>query len=132
MIRLIDDEKNKYDSEWNNPGNRKSIYDKVRQWEKRHWQTWLKENLSFPFDVKRMEDEDDGFFTNFARYGPFRLRHTFRVRDISSEDDLRGIIVKVKEGRKIGHVPLCDVEVTLKYNPNYWPVKEYVVWFANR
>jgi hypothetical protein len=79
-----------------------------------------------------MEDEDDAYFTDIARHEPFRLGHTFSVLGMSSEDDLRGIFVKVKEGRKTGHVPLCDVAVTSKYNPNYWPVKEYVVWFANR
>jgi len=132
LIHLIDDEKNKYDTTWNNPGNRKAFHDKYCQWEKRQWLAWLKENLSFPFDVKRMEDEDDAYFTDIARHEPFRLGRTFSVLGMSSEDDLRGIFVKVKEGRKTGHVPLCDVEVTSRYNPNYWPVKEYVVWFANR
>lgn len=132
LIRLIDDETNKYDAAWNNPGNRRAFNDKYCRWQKRDWNEWLKENLSFPFNVKRMEDEDDAYFTDVARHEPFRLGHTFSVLGISSEDDLRGIFVKVKEGRNTGHVPLCDVEVTSKYNPNYWPVKEYVVWFANR
>jgi hypothetical protein len=43
-----------------------------------------------------------------------------------------GIVVKVREQRKVGQVPLCDVEVTPKSDKNYWPVREYVVWFANR
>ena len=132
LIRLIDDEKNKYDALWNNPGNRRAFNDKYCRWQKRDWREWFKENLSFPFDVKRMEDEDDAYFTDIARHKPFRLGHTFSVLGLGYEDDLRGIFVKVKEGGKIGHVPLCDVEVTSKYNPNYWPVKEYVVWFANR
>jgi|NGEPerStandDraft_6_1074524.scaffolds.fasta_scaffold110476_2 hypothetical protein len=25
-----------------------------------------------------------------------------------------------------------DLEVTPKADPNFWPVREYVVWFANR
>ena len=132
LIRFISDEENKYDATWNNPGNRKAFHSKYCQWEKREWKLWLKENLSFPFDVKRMEDEDDAYFTDIARHEPFRLGHTFSVLGLGYEDDLRGIFVKVKEGRKTGHVPLCDVEVTSRYNPNYWPVKEYVVWFANR
>lgn len=132
LLDLINDEKNKYDVTWNNPGNRKDFHDKYCQWEKRQWKAWLNENLSFPFDVKRMEDEDDAYFTDIARHEPFRLGHTFSVLSIGYEDDLRGIFVKVKEVGKTGHVPLCDVEVTSRYNPNYWSVKEYVVWFANR
>jgi hypothetical protein len=43
-----------------------------------------------------------------------------------------GINVKVREGRRTGYVPLSDLEVTSKDDKNYWPVREYVVWFANK
>ena len=52
--------------------------------------------------------------------------------EIDMEDEHYGIILKVKEGRRIGAVPLCEVEVTSKEDENYWPVREYAVWFANR
>jgi len=42
-----------------------------------------------------------------------------------------GIIIKVKEGREIGYIPLCDVEVKPKTDKNFWPVREYVIWFTN-
>ena len=51
---------------------------------------------------------------------------------IELEDDMAGIILKVREGKRVGHVPLCDVEVKPKTDKNFWPVREYVVWFANR
>lgn len=37
----------------------------------------------------------------------------------------------VKNGWK-GYVPLCDLEVTSRKDRNFWPVREYAVWFANR
>jgi len=40
--------------------------------------------------------------------------------------------MKVREGIKKGRVPLADLEVTSKKDKNFWPVREYVVWFANR
>jgi hypothetical protein len=52
--------------------------------------------------------------------------------DLDEEDVNEGILIKVKEKGKIGHVPLGDLEVTPKRDKNYWPVREYVVWFANR
>jgi hypothetical protein len=52
--------------------------------------------------------------------------------DIAIADNHYGVILKVKEGKRVGHVPLCDVEVTSRENKNFWPVREYVVWFANR
>ena len=55
------------------------------------------------------------------------------VLKLSSKDDLYGIVVRAREGgRRVGSVPLCDVEVTPKNDPNFWFVREYVVWFANR
>ena len=54
------------------------------------------------------------------------------VLELAEEDVDRGIIVKVREKGQTGYVPLDEVEVTPKTNPNFWPVREYVVWFANR
>lgn len=82
--------------------------------------------------VKRMEDEDDAYFTDIADHEPFRLDHVMKIVSIEDEDDIYGIIVKAREGRRIGYVPLCEVEVTEKEDFNFWPVREYVVWFANR
>ena len=99
----------------------------------RDWIPWLREHLSFPFQVKRMEDEDDAYFTDVAKHKPFRLDHIMEVIGIESEeDDLRGVIVQVKEVKKKGYVPLCDLEVTSREDRNFWPVREYVVWDANR
>ena len=62
----------------------------------------------------------------------FGVGHSMKVLSIKDEDETHGIIVKVREGRRIGYVPLCELEVTPRKNANYWPVREYVVWFANR
>ena len=132
--------KKDYDSSWNleesdegNLPHDEDAFDrKYAEWEKRSWGSWLRENLEFPFPVERMEDDDDAYFTDVAKSEPFRLGHVMNAIEIEMEDDHYGIILKVKEGGRVGHVPLCDVEVTSKENENYWPVREYVVWFANR
>ena len=132
--------KDEYDSSWdlveskkgNLPKSEEAWDKKYVEWEKRNWVKWLTENLTFPFMVERKEDDDDAYFTDIAQDEPFRLGHRMNVIALGSDDDLYGINVKVKENRRIGHVPLCDVEVTPKNDKNYWPVKEYVVWFANR
>ena len=106
---------------------------KYQEWKTRDWALWLKDNLTFPFTVERMEDEDDAYFTDVAKHQPFRLGHIMKVIGIEpEEDDVYGIIVQVKEGRRKGYVPLCDHEVTSMEDRNFWPVREYVVWFANR
>jgi len=129
-----------YDPSWdleenedgNLPGD-ENAFDKIyAKWENRSWEPWLRNKLKFPFLVERMEDEDDAYFTDIAKSEPFRLGHVMEAIDIEMEDDHYGVILKVKEGKRIGHIPLCDVEVTSKENENFWPVREYVVWFANR
>ena len=109
-----------------------SYEEKFKEWQERDWLTWLNEKLIFPFMVTRTEDEEDAFFTDVAKTEPFRLGHTMKVLNLEVEDDLYGIILKVREGKKVGYVPLCDVEVASKEDKNYWPVREYASWFPER
>jgi hypothetical protein len=115
-----------YDSSWDE-GNERLWGKKRREWNKRDWLPWLKRHLKFPFTVRREEDED------FDDREPlFGVGHTMEVLGIEDEDEMRGVFVNVKEGKEKGCVPLCDVEVKPKTDKNYWHVREYVVWFANR
>ena len=104
---------------------------KYEEWKNRVWNVWLSENLVFPFELKRMEDlNSNPFFDNDDE--TFSFRHTMKVLTIEDEDADYSILVKVREGRQSEVVPLCDVEVTSRQDQNFWPVREYVVWFANR
>ncbi|MEW6235765.1 MAG: calcium-binding protein [Candidatus Omnitrophota bacterium] len=122
---------NNYDSSWDEE-NDDLLDQKFEEWEKRNWARWLSQHLAFPFDVKREEDSDETFFTDIAKKEPFRLGHVMTVLSIEEDDPDYGIIIKVREGKKEGLVPLADMEVVSRTNPNFWPVREYVVWFANR
>lgn len=120
-----------YDYSWDE-GNSEGAWDrKYAEWRKRDWLSWLNSNLDFPFTVNREEDEDS-FSPYYEEEEPFSIGHTMNVLGIEDEDDHVGIVVKVKEGKKTGYVPLCDLEVKPKEDKNFWPVREYVVWFANR
>ncbi len=121
-----------YDSSWDSDGNEEQFKKKFIEWENRSWEEWLNDNLNYPFQVKRVEDDDDVYFSDTAKKEPFRLGHVMKAVSIDMEDDKYGIILKVREGKRVGVVPLCEVEVTLKDNDNYWPIREYAVWFANR
>jgi len=118
-----------YDSSWYN-GNQDTWDVKYKEWSERAWEQWLLESLFFPFEVKRVED-DRVFLQQEKSKEPFTLDHTFKIEGIELEDDLYGFIMIAREGRRKGHVPLCDVEVASKTDPNFWLVKEYAVWFAN-
>ena len=117
----------------NLPSDEEAFEKKFEEWEKRDWASWLSSNLKFPFTVTREEDEDDAYFQEGAAKALFRLGHTMEVVGLDPEpDETVGFLIKVRENRKAGQVPLCDVEVKPATDANYWPVREYVVWFANR
>ena len=79
-----------------------------------------------------MRKTRNAYFASGVAKAPFRLGHKMDVLELAEEDVDRGVMVKVREKGQIGYVPLCDLEVKPKTNPNFWPVREYVVWFANR
>ncbi len=109
---------------------------KVDEWEERDWVDWLSENLTFPFKAVREEDldqwDEDLDEEQMDEEKPFQIGHTVEVIGFDEDGDDDFITVQVKEGTQIGSVPLCDLEVTPKTDKNYWPVREYVVWFANQ
>ncbi len=125
--------KTEYDSSWDKD-NHKLWDKKYKEWKEREsegkWQDWLEQNLSFPFEVKRVEDLSSNPFKE--KDEPFDVGHIMKLIAIDCDEDHYGIIVKVREGRKTAYLPLCDLEVTSKDDPNFWPVRKYVVWFANR
>lgn len=119
-----------YDSSWDD-GNDELWDEMHKKWKKRNWSHWLKQNLSFPFKVERVEDMDVNPFAPVDENNPFREGETMNVIGFHFEDEMRGIIAIVKKGNKKGYVPLSDVQVLLKESENFWPVREYVVWIAN-
>lgn len=116
----------------NLPQSERAFEEKFTEWRQRNWMRWLKDNLSFPFIAERTDDDDDAYFNPAVAPKLFRLGHKMKVLALVNEDDLYGVIVKVREGRKVGYVPLCDSKVLSQKDRNYWPVKEYSVWFVNR
>ena len=114
------------------PESDEAFEQKMEEWAARDWQQWLTQQLAFPFTVTREEDDDDAYFKEGAAKARFRLGHKMEVVSLAEEDVDRGIMVHVREKKQAGCVPLCDLEVTPKADPNFWPVREYVVWFANR
>lgn len=54
------------------------------------------------------------------------------VDGFSMLDESYGIIVHVRRNRERYEFPLCDLEATDADSPNYQPLNDYVVWYANR
>jgi len=119
-----------YDSSWDE-GNDYLWDTKYKLWEDRDWEDWLEEQLTFPFEIIRREDFGDDISSPITDKD-FGIGHIMKALSIDNDDETYGILLKVKENRKTGYIPLADLEVTQRENENFWPVREYVVWFANR
>lgn len=86
------------------------------------WSEHLEEVLVFPFDAVIADGDNRG---------PLKVGDQIRVHGIELVDDLYGIIVNVRLGRRKYAHPLCNLEVLDKKSPNYQNVMDYAVWFAN-
>jgi hypothetical protein len=115
----------------NLPADPKAFQRKLREWESRDWWNWLNQNLRFPFTAERIEDDYDAYFGDEVVEEALRLGHRMEVLELDAEEE-DGITVQVREGDDFSSVPLADLQVASKKGPNYWPVREYMVWFANR
>ena len=115
-----------YDSSWDLDGNRyneKSWDRKYKQWQSRDWIKWLKARLTFPFQAERMEDDLDPFAPEelHAR-NPFPVGSKVKVMGIADEDcdvEFEGVIMEVRDKKRKGYIPLQDMEVFPKKDPNY-------------
>ena len=88
------------------------------------WEEHLDKKLRFPFEAAVAE---------FQERGPLRDGDKIVVTgNADATDEMYGIIVDVRVGKRKYAFPLCDLEVTDKKSPNYQLVKDYAVWFANR
>ena len=79
--------------------------------------------LQFPFEAEVFEWQEEG---------PLQEGDKVKVVSIYEDDDIYGILVSLRHGRKKYEFPLCDLEVLDKSSANYQPVKDYAIWFANR
>jgi len=96
--------------------------------EKRNWEKYLSEKLIFPFNGVVDESQDDGFF---EERGPIRYGDKVVVEKVIMKDDLYGVIVEIKKGKKAYDFPLCDLKVEDKKSANFKILDNYRTWFAN-
>jgi hypothetical protein len=87
------------------------------------WEKHLKRHLRFPFEAEVAE---------YQERGPLKSGNRVTVRKIFDVDDFYGVIILLTHRRRQYHFPLCDLEVVDENSPNYEPVSDYAVWFANR
>jgi hypothetical protein len=89
----------------------------------RAWQQHLSANWQLPYAA--VVDE-------YQERGPLQADDQVKVLSISAVDDLYGLIVRLRMGRRQYDFPLCDLKVIDQASPNYQLVDDYRTWHANR
>jgi Calcium binding len=88
------------------------------------WRALLQQRLDFPFFAV----VDVG-----PPYGPIRPEAQVAVSDLHTVvDDSYGVLAELGGGPNGSVHPLSDLRVTDGKSPNFQPVHDYCVWFANR
>lgn len=96
---------------------------------KRDWGKYLAENLCLPFEAIVTEISDEEFF-GVSAIGPIRYEDKLTVVSVDFEDDLHGVLVSVKKGKKNYTYPLIDLEPTDKNSSNTKLLNNYGSWFS--
>jgi len=97
----------------------------------RNWVQWLSKKLTFPFEVERIDDAEEYVLKGQAtKNEPFRLGHNFNAISVADLDDVYGLILKCKEGRRIGYVPLLDLGLKDENSDNKHVIDEFLEWYS--
>jgi hypothetical protein len=101
-----------------------SAADNMNEWEVfLAWEEHLNQTLQFPFEAEVYE---------FQERGPLQAGDRLTALGIEDVDDLYGIIVSCRQGRRRYDFPLADLTTVDEDSPNAQPLLDYRVWFANR
>ncbi|RMH73928.1 MAG: hypothetical protein D6675_01200 [Gemmatimonadetes bacterium] len=87
------------------------------------WETFLSENLELPFDAQPFEHHDT------SRLKPGDIVTVLRVSGLS---ETKGVMVKVKQGKKRYDYPLHEFVAVDEFSMNNQYLKDYSLWYANR
>ncbi|MCD4671902.1 MAG: calcium-binding protein [Anaerolineaceae bacterium] len=88
------------------------------------WAKYLNKILTFPFEAE---------VTEWQERGPLQTGDRVTILSFEDIEDMYGILANIKAKRGKYYVfPLCDLKAIYPKSPNYQPLDDYAVWFANR
>ena len=87
------------------------------------WKEHLENVIVFPFEAMVL---------GYLNKGPLKFSDKVSVKRIDVIDDLYGVIVELRCGRKKYYHPLSDLKIIDEKSTNYQHIEDYSVWMANR
>ena len=87
------------------------------------WYKFLQSELTFPFAAKIAEIDESGKID-------LNWDDSVKVKGIEGFEDLYGVLVEIRKGRKKYIFPLCDLEIIDKNSKNYFIIDQFLEWWA--
>ena len=87
------------------------------------WEEHLSSTLTFPFEAQR----DESLFPGSVPTGT-----VVNLKGLAQTHERYGLMAHVQVGATSHTLALCELEATDHESPNYLPLNDYVMWFANR
>ena len=86
------------------------------------WLGYLEEELIFPFKASIQDSE------SFE----LQLNDSVNVKQIEGFEDLYGVLLEIRKGRKKYVFPLCDLEVVDKQSRNRYIIDAFLEWWKEK
>ncbi len=86
------------------------------------WMNFLDNELEFPFNTIIEETE------NFE----LKRRDIVVVKEVGYFDEIYGLLVEIKKGRRKFIFPLCDLEIIEKQSKNYVILEAFSEWWTEK
>jgi len=86
------------------------------------WLDYLEKELSFPFEASIQDSE------NFE----LKWKDIVNVKQIEDFEDMYGILLEIRKGRKKFIFPLCDLEVVEKQSRNRFIIDAFLEWWTEK
>lgn len=100
----------------------KGVLSKKKDVQLDNWLNFLENELKFPFEASIQESE------NFE----LQWKDVVNVKKIEGFEDMYGILLEIRKGRRKYIFPLCDLEIIEKQSKNRFIIEAFLEWWTEK
>jgi len=87
-----------------------------------NWLDYIEKELTFPFEASIQDSESFDL----------QWKDVVNVKKIESFEDMYGVLLEIRKGRKKYIFPLCDLEVVEKQSKNRFIIDAFLEWWTEK
>ncbi len=100
----------------------KGVLSKKKDVQLYNWLNFLENELKFPFEASIQESE------NFE----LQWKDVVKVKQIEGFEDMYGVLLEIRKGRRKFVFPLCDLEIIEKQSKNRFITEAFLEWWTEK